>query len=95
MQTLNGLAAAQESNLIELELGVVLLLSIAALVAILIRRIRLPYTVALVMVGLVLSFFPNFLGFSASSDLIIAILVPPLLFEATLHIKWASLKEDL
>lgn len=89
------LLAAEESNLIQLELGVVLLLSIAALVAILIRRIKLPYTVALVLVGLVLSFFPNFLGFSASSDLIIAILVPPLVFEATLHIKWKSLRQDL
>ncbi|MCA9932387.1 MAG: Na+/H+ antiporter [Anaerolineales bacterium] len=83
------------NNLIELELGVVLLLSIAALVAILIRSVKLPYTVALVLVGLILSFFPNFLGFTVSSDLIIAILVPPLLFEATLHIKWHSLKTDL
>ena len=91
-----SLSFAQDmNNLIQLELGVVLLLSIAALVAILIRSIKLPYTVALVLVGLVLSFFPNFLGFTVSSDLIIAILVPPLLFEATLHIKWRSLKTDL
>ncbi|MCA9974769.1 MAG: sodium:proton antiporter, partial [Anaerolineales bacterium] len=95
MMTQSLLFAAEESNLIQLELGVVLLLSIAALVAILIRRVKLPYTVALVLVGLVLSFFPNFLGFSASSDLIIAILVPPLVFEATLHIKWKSLRQDL
>ncbi len=87
--------AQDVSPLIQLELGVVLLLSIAALVAILIRSVKLPYTVALVVVGLILSFFPNFLGFTASSDLIIAILVPPLLFEATLHIKWKSLKSDL
>ncbi len=91
-----SISFAQEvSQLIQLELGVVLLLSIAALVAILIRRVKLPYTVALVLAGLVLSFFPNFLGFTVSSDLIIAILVPPLLFEATLHIKWRSLKSDL
>jgi CPA1 family monovalent cation:H+ antiporter len=44
---------------------------------------------------LFLSFFPNFLEFSVSSDLILAILVPPLLFEATLHIKWEGLKADL
>ncbi|MCP4426585.1 MAG: Na+/H+ antiporter [Chloroflexi bacterium] len=86
---------AQEASLIDLELGFVILLSIAAVVAIINQRIRMPYTVALVVVGLALSFFPNFLHFSVSSDLILAILVPPLLFEATLHIKWEGLKADL
>lgn len=81
--------------LLSQELGFVVLLSIAAIVAILIRRIRLPYTVALVLVGLILSLFPNFLGFQVSSDLILAILVPPLIFEATLHIPWEKLKNDL
>lgn len=90
-----GTLLAQESQLIEQELGFVILLSIAALVAIVIRRIRLPYTVALVIVGLILSFFPNFLNFEISSELILAILVPPLLFEATLHIKWDKLRNDL
>ena len=93
--TLPRFLLAEESGLIQQELGFIILLSIAALVAILIRRIRLPYTVALVLVGLVLSFFPNFLGFQASSDLILAILVPPLIFEATLHIPWRKLQNDL
>lgn len=87
--------AQEATSLIDLELGFVILLSIAAVVAIINERIRMPYTVALVVVGLILSFFPNFLHFSVSSDLILAILVPPLLFEATLHIKWDGLKADL
>ncbi len=86
---------AEESGLIQSEVSIVLLLSLAALVAIIIRRVRLPYTVALVLVGLLLSFFPNPLQFDVSSDLILAILVPPLLFEATLQIKWERLKNDL
>ena len=86
----------EESGVIQQELGVVILLSIAALVAIFVRRfVRLPYTVALVIVGLILSFFPNFLGFEISSDLILAILVPPLIFEASLHIRWAELRREL
>ncbi len=93
--TLPHFLLAEESGLIQQELGFIILLSIAALVAILIRRIRLPYTVALVLVGLILSFFPNFLGFQVSSDLILAILVPPLIFEATLHIPWRKLRNDL
>jgi len=86
---------AEESGLIQQELGIVLLLSIAALVAIISRRIRVPYTVALVLVGLFLSFFPNPFIFDVSSDFILAILVPPLLFEATLQIKWNRLRRDI
>ena len=90
------LLQVEESGFIQQELGVVILLSIAALVAIFVRRfVRLPYTVALVIVGLVLSFFPNFLGFEISSDLILAILVPPLIFEASMHIGWAELRREL
>jgi CPA1 family monovalent cation:H+ antiporter len=86
---------AEESGLIQTEVSVVLLLSLAALIAIVIRRIRFPYTVALVLVGLLLSFFPNPFQIDVSSDLILAILVPPLLFEATLKIKWEKLRNDL
>ena len=92
---LPNLFFAEESGLQQQELSFMVLLFIAAMVAIIVRRIRLPYTVALVLVGLVLSFFPNFLGFTVSSDLILAILVPPLIFEATLHIPWRKLKKDL
>lgn len=92
-----GLATmlAEESGLIQQEIGIVLLLSIAALVAVISRRIRVPYTVALVLVGLVLSLFPNPFIFDISSDFILAILVPPLLFEATLQIKWNRLRRDI
>jgi CPA1 family monovalent cation:H+ antiporter len=86
---------AQESELIQQEIAVILLLAIAAGVALIIRRIRFPYTVALVLVGAALSLVPNFLPFDISSDVILAILVPPLLFEATLHIKWKHLRKDL
>jgi CPA1 family monovalent cation:H+ antiporter len=86
---------AGESMLIQQEIGYVILLTIAALVAIVIRRIRFPYTVALVLVGLGLSFFPNVLDLDVSSDLILAVLVPPLIFEATLHIKWRDLRQDM
>ena len=90
-----GTSAAQAGGLIEQEIGFVLLLTIAALVAILIRRIRLPYTVALVVAGLALSLVPNILTFDVSSDLILAVLVPPLVFEATLNIKWPDLRGDM
>lgn len=89
------LFAQENEAIIQQELGFVILLAIAALVAIVIRRIRIPYTVALVLVGLLLAFFPNPLPINVSSELILAILVPPLLFEATLQIRWKKLRENL
>jgi CPA1 family monovalent cation:H+ antiporter len=82
------------SGLIRQEIAFVFLLSLAALVAIITRRIRLPYTVALVLVGLALAFLPDFLGLNVSSELILAVLIPPLIFEATLQIKWPILRRD-
>ena len=88
-------AGAESGGLLDQELGFVVLLSIAALVAIGIRRVRFPYTVALVLVGLALALFPDFLHIEISSDLILFLLVPPLIFEATLHIRWEKLRADL
>lgn len=86
-----------DSTVIQGEILFVLLLSLAAIVAIIVERIRVPYTVALVVVGVALSFFSNPYPaiLDIGSELILAILVPPLLFEATLHIKWNKLKADL
>jgi len=91
-----SLLFAEESDLLQTELAIVLLLSLAALVAVIARRIpQLPYTVALVIVGLVLSFFPNPFNIDLSSELILSILVPPLIFEATLNLKWENLRKNL
>jgi CPA1 family monovalent cation:H+ antiporter len=88
-------ALADEGSLIQVEIGLVLLLALAAMVAIISRRIRLPYTVALVIVGLALTLVPNPFEFDLSSELILAIIVPPLIFEATLNLKWENLRKDL
>lgn len=88
-------ALAETDGLIQQEIGIVILLTIAAAVAIAIRRIRLPYTVALVLVGLLLSLFPALISIEFSKDFILAVLVPPLLFEAALHLRWYKLRKNL
>jgi len=87
--------AESENSFLEQELSVVMLLAVAAAMAIVVKRIKVPYTVALVLVGLAFAFFPNFVDIDFSSALILGLLVPPLLFEATLHLPWAKLKADL
>lgn len=89
------LAAEAGSNFLEQELSVVVLLTVAAAMAIVVKRIKVPYTVALVLVGLAFAFFPNFVDLDFSAELILGLLIPPLLFEATLHLPWPKLKADL
>ncbi len=89
-------AAAGDSGLLESEVTIILLLGVAALVAVVARVVRFPFTVALVVVGLGLAFLPEgFLEVDVSAELILAVLVPPLLFEGTLHISWRRFRADL
>src|SRR5882724_5557962 len=71
-----------------------LLLLIAAIVAMLTRRIRLPYSVGLVAAGIILAFLPFAPKVSLTKDLIFTTLLPPLLFEAAFHIPWNQLRRD-
>ena len=66
------------------------LLLIAALVAMLAQRVRIPYTVGLVLAGIGLSFLPFMPELELSKELIFSVLLPPLIFEATLFIRWRA-----
>ena len=71
------------------------LLLIAALVAMVARRVRIPYTVILVAVGIALSLFAFTPEIELSKELIFRVLLPPLIFEATLFIRWKELIRNL
>jgi CPA1 family monovalent cation:H+ antiporter len=75
------------------QLGI--LLFVAALVAILSRRLRMPYTVGLVLAGMALSFAHVQMRLHLSKDLIFSVFLPPLVFEAALCINWREFKKDL
>jgi CPA1 family monovalent cation:H+ antiporter len=72
---------------------VVLLLALASLVALVAQRVRIPYTVALVVVGIILP--SNALGLapptSLSPSVVLGLLLPPLLFEAAFSLRWEHL----
>jgi CPA1 family monovalent cation:H+ antiporter len=71
-----------------------LLLLIAAVVAMLTRRLRLPYSVGLVAAGILLAVLPFAPKVSLTKDLIFTALLPPLLFEAAFYIHWDQLRRD-
>lgn len=72
-----------------------LLLFISALVAMLTRRLRMPYTVGLVIAGMILYLFHVHLTLHLSRELIFFVFLPPLVFEAALFISWRELKTEL
>ena len=71
------------------------LLGLAILVALAARRLRLPYTVGLVLAGASLALFRVNSGLALTHDLIFDVMLPPLLFEAALNIRWGELRRDL
>lgn len=81
------------------------MLFLASIVAILVRRFHIPYTVTLVVVGLAAALLlveglPGFFDVDTLRSLLVpevimALLVPPLLFEAATHIRLRDLTLDL
>ena len=74
-------------------LGLILL--IAVVVAMISRRMRLPYSVGLVAAGVLLAQAPIVSGVLLSPEGIYTILLPPLIFEAALQIRWSPFRRDL
>ncbi len=70
------------------------LLLIVSIVAIAGRRLRIPYTVALVVAGLLIT-FQSALKFELTPELILALFVPPLVFEAAFHLNFQELRRNL
>jgi CPA1 family monovalent cation:H+ antiporter len=81
-------------NIIVIEEIIIVLLLIASVVAITARQLRLPYTVGLVLIGLVLTFLTANKTV-ISPNIILALLVPPLVFEAAFHIRLEDLRRDV
>ena len=71
-------------------------LLIAAIVAMVVRRLKVPYTVGLMLTGIVLAVspFPSD-DIGMTKDLIFNIFLPPLIYEAAIYIKWHELRRDL
>lgn len=72
-----------------------IILLIGAVVAIIARRLKIPYTVGLVVAGIFLAFIPLGISIPFNKELLFKVLLPPLIFEAALYIHWRELKKDL
>lgn len=71
-----------------LEIIFVALFSVATAVALVARRLKLPYTVALVLAGLALGSAHAFEAPHLTKELLYAVFLPGLLFEASFHLEF-------
>ena len=79
-------------HVLELLVG---LLGLAAFVAIVVRPLRLPYTVALVLAGLVVGVIATVAGYPAVDvppDLVLLVLLPGLVFEAAYRLRIVEIR---
>lgn len=76
------------------EIVVVALFSVATAVALVARRLKLPYTVALVLAGLALGSAHAFEAPVLTKDLLYAVFLPGLLFEAAYHLEFRKFMQN-
>jgi len=83
---------------IELEPAVetfVVILIIVFIVTVIANYFKLPYTLILVISGLLVGYFPLLKGFSMSHDLVFFLFLPPLLFEGAINLNLEHLKSNI
>jgi CPA1 family monovalent cation:H+ antiporter len=83
------------STIIQTEKIIIGLLLLAAVISIITTRLRIPYTVGLVLGGFLLAVLGSVPAVSVTPDIILALLVPPLVYEAAFHLNLADLRRDL
>ncbi len=75
--------------------SVAILLLIAAVVAIAARRLRVPYSIGLLLAGIALAVLRFSPDIELTKQLIFTAFLPPLIFEAAFQIRWLELRKDL
>jgi len=79
-----------EENLVEF----IEILMLATAVAVVVKFIRLPYTIALVLAGLFVGLAGLLPEIPLSKDIVFFIFLPPLLFEAAMNMDLKELREN-
>jgi len=86
---------------VAVEIAFVGLMMVSAIVAMVVRRLRLPYTIALVLAGLLLGFvrpegeqWQAFFSIHLDPEVLFAIFLPALLYEAAFHVELSELSRN-
>ena len=76
--------------MVHLEISLLVLLAIAAVVAVLSARVRMPYAIGLIIAGLALSNVTSFSGPPLTKDLLFLVVLPGLLFEGAFKLDFGE-----
>src|SRR5208283_5109051 len=71
------------------------LLIVVAALAILAKKVALPYPVLLVLAGLALGFVPGLPAVQLEPDMVFLLLLPPLLYPAAIFTSWRDFRANL
>jgi CPA1 family monovalent cation:H+ antiporter len=71
------------------------MLLVASVVAMVATRLRLPYSVGLVLAGILLPHLHVLPTVELTKELLFSVLLPPLIFEAAFYLHWNELRKDL
>ena len=78
----------------EIEITYLILLIITSAVAMLTKKINLPYTIVLVSVGVFLGYLKLINAPHLSKDMLYYIFLPPLIFQTAVHLSFNDLRRD-
>ena len=81
-------------DFVQTETIIIGLLLLVSLIAMAVRRLRIPYTIALVIAGLIIT-FQRPVQLEIAPTLILSLFLPPLIFEAAFHINLSKLRANL
>ncbi len=73
---------------------IVLLLVVTLIVALVSRRLRLPYTLVLVLVGLIIGFLPILAAVHLDPSVVLFLFLPALLFDGAWNVEMERLRAD-
>jgi CPA1 family monovalent cation:H+ antiporter len=79
---------------VHLDSALLLLLAAATVVALVARRLRIPYTVGLVLGGIVLGAVHPSAGIRLTKDLLYSVVLPGLIFEAAYHLDFMEFRRS-
>lgn len=93
--THNILSVTSPANNADQQVTTILwLLIVAAVIAVITKYIRLPYTIVLVVGGVIIALVPGIPQVPLTPDLIVIVFLPVLLFEASYHLSFEHLRTN-
>jgi CPA1 family monovalent cation:H+ antiporter len=84
--------ATSFSHVQVLVLGLLLIVAVLAVIA---KRVQIPYPIVMVMGGLAFSLIPGLPRVSLDPNLVFFVVLPPLIFSAAFHISWREFRNNM